>query len=187
MLVHIQGLDFGLSGVSVLLPVSGGTLRDDEMQVDHGAGNWTDDWVAQGPHDSEPGLDAEVQYVGTAQAPGASSSTVAAAAEVGLFVADMSSPIFDAALAEGLITTAEPPSSSTPAPTMETVEVHTESPPALVPRKELRDRKKRCGVSRRHGKRPRRKSPLTSPPAASVSLPLPSLRPESRASLAPDT
>ena len=187
LLAHIQGLDFELSGVSAQLSLSGGTLRDDEMQGDHGAGNWANDWVAQGPHYGESGLDAEVQYVGTAQAPDASPSTVAAAAEVKLFVADMSSPKFDAALAVGLITTAEPPSSSTPAPTVETVVVHTESPPALGPRKDVRDRKKRSGSSHRHRKRPRRKSTSTSPPAASVSLPLPSSRPESRSSLAPDT
>ena len=106
-------------------------LRDDEMQGDHGAGNWADDWVAQGPQDGEPGLDAELQYVVTTQALGASPSTVASAAEVGLFVADMSSPKFDAALVESLITTAEPPSSSTPAPTVKTVVVHTESPPSV--------------------------------------------------------
>ena len=157
------------------------------MQGDYGAGNWADDWLALGPHDGEPGLDAEVQYVGTAQAPGASPSTVAAAAEVGLFVADMSSPKFDVALANGLITTAEPPSSSTPAPTVETVVVHTESPPALVPRKQVCDRQKRSSVFHRNGRRSRRMSPSTSLPAASVSLPLPSSRAESRASLAPYT
>ena len=151
------------------------------MQGDHGADNWANDWVAQAPHDSEQGPDADVQYVG------ASPSTVAAAAEVWLFVADSSSPKFYAALAEGFITTAEPLSSSTPAPTAETVVVLTESPPALVPRKEIRDRKKKGGASSLHAKRPRRKSPSMSPPAASVSLPLPSSRPESRTSPASDS
>ena len=64
--------------------------------------------MAQGRRDSEQGRNANVQYVGTALAPGASPSTVEAATEVGLFAADIFSPKFAAALAKGLITPATP-------------------------------------------------------------------------------
>ena len=37
LLLRIQDLDFVLSGVPVQLSVSGETLRDDEMQCNHGA------------------------------------------------------------------------------------------------------------------------------------------------------
>ena len=187
LLAHIQGLDFELSGVPAPLSVSGGTLRDDEMKGDHGADNWANDWGAQNSHAGEQGADADVEYMGAAQAPWASPSTVAAAAKVGLFAADISSPKFYAALAAGLITPTEPPLSSTPAPTEKLVVVTTESPPALVPRKEVRSKKKTGGAFYRHEKRLRRKSPSVSPPADSVSLPLPSSRPESRTSPAPET
>lgn len=156
LLTRIQGLDFERSGVPAPLSVSGGTLRDDEMQGDHGNDNLADDWGAQEPQAGQQGADADVDYVGTPQAHGASPGTVATAAEFGLFAADISNPKLDAALAAGFIILTEPPSFLTPAPTTETVVVLTESPPASVPRLEVRDRKK-GGASYRHEKRQRRK------------------------------
>lgn len=100
LFTRIQELNFELSEVQVQLSVSSGTLSDDEMQGDH----WACDWGAQEPHAGEEGADADVVYVGTAQVPGASLGTVAAAPENGLLAAGISSPKCDAAISAGLIT-----------------------------------------------------------------------------------
>ena len=157
------------------------------MRSNHGADKRADDWVTQGQRDSEQGPDADVKFVDTALAPGASPSTVAAATEIKFFAADISSLTFDAALADGLIIPAKPPLFSTPAPTAVSVVMLTESSQALLPKNVIRDRRKRGADSYFHGKRPQKKSPSLSLPAANVSSLLPSLRPKSRTLPAQDS
>ena len=95
-------------------------------------------------------------------------------AAVTLFAGSIISPKFEIAYASGISGVTQPDKAATSTPTGEgLVEVQTDSTPLLAARKTVRDKKIGAGSTRRHGKRPRRTSPVQPLKTASASLPLP--------------
>ena len=133
--------------VPAQLSVSGGTLRDEEMQGNHSANNWADDWKANKTHAGELRSGADVGSVSTTKAPGTSRGILPATAKIGLLTASVFSPKFDETLAAGLIKPTVPLSSSTPAPIVEPVVVLTDSPLALMLIKRYVTDKRRTALS----------------------------------------
>ena len=154
---------------------SGETLREPEDAMEQ---DWVDD-RRDDPIDEELQGElqvggSEMEYLGSEPASGASSGTKGAKAAVTLFASSIISPKFEIAYASGIPGVTQHDKAVTSTPIGEgLVEVQTEFPPLLAALKPVRDKKKGAGSTHRHGKRPRRTSPVGPVKTASASLPLP--------------
>ena len=177
LLQHIRKLGYRLSEP---LPQaqqanSGETLREPNHAMEQ---DWVDD-RQDDPIDQK--LQGELQrggsepkYLGSEPASGASSGTKGAMAAVTLFSGSIISPKFEIAYVSGIPGVIHIDNAASSTFTGEgLVVVQTESPLLLAARKPVRDKKKGAVSTHRHGKRPRRTSPVEPLKTASASPPLP--------------